>query len=91
MGRTVLDGNFEEFQTRILALAVQFGGGQTRWTTLRGETLAFGWSGPLRVNGNEEPMSDFAHYDSPFCLSEAGNTTMEIRYADYAMRLDFSL
>jgi hypothetical protein len=50
MGRVTTDGSFEEYQRVVLALEVDFGDLVVRLDTLRGETLSFGWKGPLWVN-----------------------------------------
>ncbi len=90
MGRAALDGDFGEFQNKILSLDVRFDELAVRCATLRGETLAFGWQGPLLRNGKEEPITGFKHYDNPYCEADLPASQMEIRYGDQAMRLDFS-
>jgi hypothetical protein len=91
MGRTALDGKFAEFQDRVLALDVTFDDLSMRCATLRGETLAFGWEGPLTRDGEEEPITGFKHYENPYCIAELPSEEMLIRYGDQAMRLDFAV
>jgi hypothetical protein len=91
MGRAARDGSFEEFQRKVLALDVRFEDLSVSCITLGGETLSFGWQGPLLVNGQEEPISGFNHYDNPYCSAEPDDQRMEIRYGDEALRLDFSI
>jgi hypothetical protein len=90
-GRAALDGSFEEFQRAVLALDVQFDGLSARCATLRGETLSFGWQGPLLLNGREQPIAGFKHYDNLYCLADLGSSEMDIRFGDQLLRLDFSL
>jgi len=90
MGRAERDGSFEEFQQAVLALDVRFDNLSARCATLRGETLAFGWEGPLLVNGRQEPIAGFKHYESPYCVAELGAAQMEIGFGDQLLRLDFS-
>ncbi len=90
MGRAARDGSFEEFQRAVLGLEVRFDGLSARCATLRGETLAFGYSGPLLVNGAEEPITGFKHYENPYCEAELPATQMEIRFGDELMRLNFT-
>jgi len=90
MGRAALDGGFADFQERVLALEVAFEGLAVRCATLRGETLAFGWEGPLLRNGQEQPISGFKHYENPYCVAELPATEMGIRYGDQLLRLDFA-
>jgi hypothetical protein len=89
MGRAAQDGSFEEFQRAVLALDVQFEDLSAHCTTLRGETLAFGWEGPLLVNGQAEPITGFKHYENAYCVAEPGATEMDIMFGDQMMRLHF--
>jgi hypothetical protein len=90
MGRAALDGSFAEFQERVLGLEVTFEGLAVRCATLRGETLAFGWEGPLQVDGREQSLAGFKHYENPYCVADWPATQMEIRFRDQLLRLDFS-
>jgi hypothetical protein len=89
-GRAALDGDFSSFQDKILALNVNFGELSVRCATLRGETLAFGWEGPLMRNDQVEPIAGFKHYDNPYCVADLPASQMEIRYGEQAMRLSFA-
>ena len=105
MGRKATDGNWAEFQEAVLALDVEMQADErprphicvgvghpplnVRCSTLRGERLSFDWEGPLLVNGAEQPLSGFKHYDSPYCVTEMGAAEMDIHYGDYTMRLSF--
>jgi len=89
IGRTAVDGSFVDFQSKVLALDITFEPLALHATTLRGESLDFGWEGPLLVNELEQPLRDFPHYDSPFSVTELGAEVMEIRAWRQAMQLDF--
>jgi hypothetical protein len=89
MGRAAQDGGFAAFQEKILALDVAFEGLSTRCATLRGDTLAFGWEGPLLRNGEVQPITGFKHYDNPYCQAELPASQMEIHFGDQLMRLNF--
>jgi hypothetical protein len=90
LGRTALDGDFATFQEKILALDINFNDDKVLCKTLRGETLAFGWQGPLLCNGKEVPLSGFPHYNHPFGLAEMPCNSMEIRFNEDLLRLDFT-
>ena len=90
MGRAALDGSFAEFQQAVLGLSVEFGDLAISCATLRGDRLAFGWQGPLLLNGQAQPLGGFRHYDSPYCVAELGAEQMGIRYGDQLMRLHFT-
>ena len=89
MGRAALDGDFAAFQEKILALDVAFDGLSVQAHTLRGETLAFGWEGPLLRNGVEEPITGFQHYENPYCVANFPVKEMYIGYGEQVMRLKF--
>lgn len=91
MGRAALHGSFEAFQERVLAMDVAFEGLSVRCGTLQGETLSFGWEGPLLRNGGEQPITGFKHYENPYCVAELPAETMDIRFGDLLMRLDFEV
>jgi hypothetical protein len=90
MGRTALDGTFEEFQEKVLALDLAVEGLKVQLTTLRGETVTFGWEGPLAVNGEVYPLSGFKHYENPYSVTDLNAEQMDIQYGDLLMRLAFS-
>jgi len=89
MGRKALDGEFADFQERILALPVNFDGLSVRLATLRGEELSFGWQSPLLVDGQEQPLAGFKHFDNPYCQAELPCQGMDVRFGDDLLRLNF--
>jgi hypothetical protein len=89
MGREGREGSFAAFQQAVLGLDVDLRALGVSCTTLRGESLSFAWEGPLTVDGTEQPISGFKHYESPYCTAELGDSQMDIQFNDYTMRLDF--
>jgi hypothetical protein len=87
MGRAALDGTFAEFQEKVLAMDVSFDELSVAWETLRGETLTFGWEGPLTRDGEEEPITGFNHYQGLYGYAEMPAEEMIIMYGGQAMRL----
>ena len=90
MGRAAQDGSFAQFQERVLGLDMALEGLSVRCTTLRGESLALGWEGPLTVDGKEQPIAGFKHFDTPYCTAGWPASHMEVRLDDQALILDFS-
>jgi hypothetical protein len=90
MGRAAQDGDFGQFQEKVLALGVAFEGSSVRCDTLRGQSLAFGWEGPLLVDGHEQPTAGSKHYENPYCVADWPASQMEIRFGDQALRLRFA-
>ncbi len=89
MGRAALDGDFTSFQEKVLGSNVDVQGLAVRYTSLRGETFAFGWNVPLVRDGVEEPLAGFKHYENPYCVTELSASEMDIHFGDYVMRLAF--
>ena len=89
MGRATLDGDFETFQRKVLALGVAFDGLSASCETLRGETLSFAWEGSLLRNGQTQPLAGFKHYENPYCIADLPCPEMVVRSGDYLLRLQF--
>ncbi|MCJ7552128.1 MAG: hypothetical protein MUQ30_20850, partial [Anaerolineae bacterium] len=89
MGRAALDGDFAAFQARVLAMPVAFTGEGVRWTTLRGDELAFDWQGPLMKNGEPAELRGGVHIENLYCVAAFPAPVMDVRYGDVAMRLAF--
>lgn len=90
MGRAAADGSFADFQAKVLALDVRLSGLSVQVDTLRGESIDFAWQGPLLVNEREQPITGFAHYDSPYAQMDLSDEKMELHFQDLLVRLDFS-
>ena len=89
LGRKHLDGDFSAFQKKVLTLPVAFGENSIEFTTLRGETLSFGWDGPFLRDGQEQPLSGFMHYENLFVGSEYPSKQMDIGFGEDLLRLNF--
>ena len=76
MERRADDGPFASFVEAVLAHAPHFDDLSVSLTTMRGDHLAFGWEGPLLLNGSEQPITGFRHYDNRFCQAELGSEEM---------------
>jgi hypothetical protein len=88
MGRAAEDGSFTEFRKKVLALPVTFDALRASLVSLRGDTVALGWTGPFLVNGTEQPLSGFRHYESPYCTCDLGATEVDIQHGELALRLN---
>jgi hypothetical protein len=88
MGSAGQDSSFAAFQRAILERPVSFDDHGVAWVSPRGETVAFSWTGPLLVQGEAQPLHGFAHHESSYCICPWGATGMDIRYADWTLRLD---
>jgi hypothetical protein len=89
MGREETDGSFADFQKAVLGLDMDLRELGVSCTTLRGQSFSFGWEGPLNVDGGEQPLSGFKHYDNPYCVAEMGAPQMDVQFGEYIVRLHF--
>jgi hypothetical protein len=89
MGRKANDGTFKHFQDKVSRLPMNFQDLAVQMTDLCGEVLAFGWQGPLTINGIEQPITGFKHIENPYCTADLPATQMDIRYGEYLLRLIF--
>jgi hypothetical protein len=90
MGRAAVDGEFSDFQEKILALPVVIERLEVDCTTLRGENLSFGWESPFLRNGEIQALDGYKHIENPYTTADLPCMGMEIRTNDYLLRLDFS-
>jgi hypothetical protein len=58
--------------------------------TLSGDSLAFNWEGPLLLNGQEQPLKGFKHFENPYCTVDLPAEKMEILFNQYVLKLDLS-
>lgn len=89
LGRTAVDGAFDEFKRKVLELKVEFDGLSVVCDTLRGDSLRFGWTGDFLRNGEAVPLSGFKHYENPFCVADYPAESIDIEYEGNLMRLHF--
>jgi len=88
MGRQAEDGSFKEFKNKVLTTALAFDDLSVNYTSLRGDTIAFGWEGPLLVNDETQPLSGFKHYDGPYCAAEWPASILAMGYGRQLVRLN---
>ena len=87
LGSSARDSRFSAFLKKVLALPLEVNGLHVICPTPRGDVLEFGWTGPFLVNGVEQPLHGFKHYDSPYCVAELGSPTMDIQFGVNILRL----
>jgi hypothetical protein len=83
-------GTLADFQDAILALDIDCEGLSVEATTLAGQKVSFGWTGPFLVDGEAQDLTGFKHYESPFCVAELPTEEMDIRFGEWLMRLHFA-
>lgn len=88
VGRAATDGDFGAFCRAVQRHAPLVQGGALAWTTLSGNALAFGWDGPLTVDGQPVDWSAFPHYANAYTTTPLGAEVMEIAHSGETLRLD---
>ncbi len=89
MGRAAQDGTFLDFQAAVLGQPLTFDELSVRYTSLRGDALAFDWQGDLLRNGTVELVGGSRHFDSPYGIAELPAEEMVIAVDGRALRLHF--
>ena len=90
MGRAAADGTFAQFQDAILALDVAFEELAVRLTSLRGETISFGWQGPLEINGEPQAIAGFRHHESRYGVADLPAEELVVVFGEQALRLSLA-
>ena len=88
MGREKIDGNFETFRKNVLENYLNLNKLSVEFSTLRGEFLEYEWNNSLLINGKLKSVSDFNHFENPYCASELHAEKMEIKFKDKGLILD---
>jgi hypothetical protein len=89
MGRRQQDGDFADFQRKVLANAPQRHDARVTWTTLRGDTLTFSLDGPFLVNGQAVALDHFPRHSSLFGQANFPAEQLDIVAGEEGLRLHF--
>ncbi|MCC7357946.1 MAG: hypothetical protein IT317_00615 [Anaerolineales bacterium] len=89
LGQALLDGAFADFQQKILALDLAWSDAGARLTSLRGDRLAFGWTGPLLVNDEAQALVHPRHIENPYGLADLPAAQMDVIFKGEGLRLKF--
>ncbi len=91
MGRKADHGSFAQFRKRVLAARFDCDSLSVSYRPLQGDTVTFGWDGPLKVNGEAQPLHSANHYEGPNCVTDGWPATqMVVVHGDQAIQLDFA-
>ncbi len=89
MGQALLDGSFEEFQNKILAMGLATDHLSASLKTLRGDSLTFSWEAALQINGEQQPLDPARHIENPYCIVDLPALQMDIVLGEQGVRLKF--
>ena len=91
LGREAIDGSFAAWTEKISAAPVAFDAAALAidYRAPGLGKISFGWDGPLRVDGRPEPLTDYARFDNPYCISPYGSGRYDIAHAGQRLVIDF--
>jgi hypothetical protein len=88
VGRAALDGDFRNFQKRVMENTPRVDGLSMIWETPEGDQLAFGWTGNFKVNGQAERWDAYPHYENAYTQTPMDAERMTIAYGGETLTLD---
>jgi len=91
MGRSAVDGSFEDFMSKIKAAKVNYEGVKVSFDAPGIGSVSFGWTGPLTVNGAEIPLKNYPLFDNPYAHSEFDSGVITLTGGAAEQVLDFSI
>ncbi len=89
LGRRADWGSFAAFVDAIAASAVKCEGLHLTYRSPSQGWIDFGWTGPLRVAGEEIPLHAYPRFDNPYCHCEFTAPQIRLRRGDEGLTLDF--
>jgi hypothetical protein len=90
LGEEGASGSFERFVEAIAAAPVRCDGLSVRYGSPSLGEVAFGWTGPLSVAGQEIALHGYPRFDNPYVRAEIGARRYEVAVADERLVLDFA-
>jgi hypothetical protein len=89
MGRRADWGDFPAFVDAVAASAVTCNALHVSYSSPSQGWLNFGWTGPLRVAGEEIPLHSYPRFDNPYCQCAFTAPQIHIRRGDESLTLKF--
>jgi hypothetical protein len=90
LGRLAVDGGFNDFCARLRAHSPVSDGPAVTWQTPEGSTLAFAWAGAFTVDGCQQPLDEFPHYDNLYTHTPLGAGILRVSLENETLALDLS-
>ena len=89
MGRRADWGDFAAFVDAVAASTVTCDGLHVSYKSPSQGKLDFGWTGPLRIAGEESSLHDYPRFDNPYCQCAFTAPQTHIRRGDESLILNF--
>jgi hypothetical protein len=89
LGRASVDGSFREFIQAVSQADLSVEGLRVRFDSPGNGVVAFDWSGPLTLDGENVPLRDYPRFDNPYAQVAFNSRVYEIYYNEMGLVLDF--
>lgn len=89
MGDEQSSGSFAQFVEAVSAAPVHCDGLHVRYESPSLGEMEFGWTEPLRVNGQDVQLHSYPRFDNPYCQADIGDRCYTITRGDEQIVLDF--
>jgi hypothetical protein len=89
LGRKAVDGNFQAFMARIGQAELKFEGLNVAYHSPSQGRLEFGWSRPLRQNGQTVNLGGYSRYDNPYVQAEFPAEKLDVHLGEHWLKLDW--
>jgi len=89
VGRKAVDGDFASFMHALSQAALHVDGLHVTYASPGNGTMQFGWSGPLKVDGNEVALHDYPRWQNPYTDTAFGAEQAHIACKGATLDLDF--
>ena len=90
VGNAALDGDFAQFQEKLMANTPKVQAGGVHWRNPQGADLAFAWEGDLLLNGQAISWEAFPHYENRYTQTAMNAKTMTIQHNGLSLTLDLA-
>ena len=89
MGSAALHGSFEAFMDQITAAPVLVDGLNVIYGSPSIGEVRFGWAAPLTVGGEEEPLTGYPRFDTPYVQAPIGEKRYRVIFEGDKMEWEF--
>jgi hypothetical protein len=89
MGREATAGSFDQFIDKVASAKLSVRFLRVKYQSPSLGQVEAGWSGPMRVEGEEVETGDYPRYDNPACQAEFAATEIDINYGESAYQVKF--
>jgi hypothetical protein len=90
LGRKTVDGDFQTFMARIVQAELKFEGLNVAYHSPSQGRLEFGWSRPLRQEGQIVKLGGYPRYDNPYVQADFPAEKLEVRLGKHWLILDWA-